>query len=372
MRVLLDVSAIPARPVGAGVYVVNIARALADRPGLPLALLTRRDDEDRWQEIAPGATVLPLVPNRRPSRLLWEQLNGSRVARHFDVWHGPHYTLPLRSSTPAVVTVHDMTFFDRPEVHERTKVAYFQRMIRAAVARAQVVIAVSEYTARALNAHFPWLRDVMVVPHGVDHSRFTPHAEGADELARLRAHGIRPPYVGSIGTIEPRKDLPSLIRAFADLGRDRPDLRLVLAGRDGWGAAEVRHAVEASGAATRILRPGYLPDSVVPAFLRNAAALAYPSLEEGFGLPVLEAMACGAPVITSAGSATAEVAGDAALLVPAGDPAALGVALSKVLDDPATAQRLRLEGVARASAYTWAASADSHVEAYRRATGGHS
>ncbi|MFZ4584496.1 MAG: glycosyltransferase family 4 protein [Acidimicrobiia bacterium] len=367
MRVLLDVSAIPARPVGAGVYVVNLAGALNEAAELDLALLARKDDTERWRDLAPRAQVLAIAPLRRPARLAWEQTSAPRVASRFDAWHGPHYTLPLRAPIPTVVTVHDMTFFDRPEVHERAKVLYFRRMIAAAVARAAVVVAVSEHTAAGLRKRFPSIRNLMAIPHGVDHHRFRPDGNEGDDLELLRAHGIRPPYVGYLGTIEPRKNLPNLVRAFSEVARDRPELRLVLAGRDGWGAPDVRHAIEASGVATRVMRPGYLPDAVIPAFLRRAAAVAYPSFEEGFGLPVLEAMACGAPVVTSTNSATAEVADDAALLVDPTDTAALAVALSKLLDDPSTSSRLRARGVDRAREYTWAASADAHVAAYKLA-----
>src|SRR5205085_2269446 len=149
--------------------------------------------------------------------------------------------------------------------------------------------------------------------------------------------------------------------------RDRPELRLVLAGRDGWGTAEVRHAVERSGVATRILRPGYVPDAAVPALYRQAEVVAYPSLEEGFGLPALEALACGAPLVSTRGSAVEEVVGDAALLVPPHDERALGDAIERVLDDAAVAARLRRDGPERAAKFTWDRSVAGHLDAYDRA-----
>ncbi|HEY7134352.1 MAG TPA: glycosyltransferase family 1 protein [Acidimicrobiia bacterium] len=370
MRILLDVSAVPSRPMGAGVYAVNLARHLATRDDVDLHLAARRGDGHRWLDLAPGATVHVTVPDRRPMRLAWEQIGAAALVRRVepDVWHGIHYTMPLRLDVPCVVTVHDLTFFEHPEWHERSKVVFFRPMIRAAVARAAAIVAVSRDTATRLDATLAPHAPVVVATHGVDHERFRPgRLDDADDLARLRVHGVRRPYIAFQGTIEPRKDVPTLVRAFATVARERPDLRLVIAGRDGWGAEPVRAAIEASGVATRVLRPGYLPDDTVPALYRQADAVAYPSFEEGFGLPALETLACGAPLVSTLGSAIEEVVDDAALLVSPGDPQVLAAALEAVLSDAALASTFRRAGPARAARATWRASADRHVEAYRLA-----
>jgi glycosyltransferase involved in cell wall biosynthesis len=369
VRALLDVSAVPAQPVGAGVYTIAVARGLAERADIDLHLLARQSDGERWPMLVPGAVVHTEVPDRRVLRLAWEQTGAERIARAVnpDVWHGPHYTMPLRSPVPAVVTIHDLTFFDHPEWHERSKVIYFRRMIRAAAKRAAVLICVSEYTAGRLRALCDPQGEVLVIPHGVDHSRFNPNGNVDDDLALLAAHGITPPYLAFAGTIEPRKNLPALVAAFAKVSAAHPEVRLVLAGGDGWGTKATRAAIAESGVATRILRPGYLAGETLVALFRHAAAITYPSLEEGFGLPALEALACGTPLVTSAGTALGEVAGDAALLVSPTDEAALAAALATVLDDPATAARLRAAGPARAAQFTWAASVENHASAYRRA-----
>jgi glycosyltransferase involved in cell wall biosynthesis len=370
VRVLLDVSAVPARPVGAGVYTIAIAHGLDGRGDVELHLLTRHADGKRWSSIAPGAVVHADAPDPRPLRVAWEQLGAPKLARAVrpDVWHGPHYTMPLRVSVPTVVTVHDLTFFDHPEWHERSKVAYFRPMIRAAAARADVVVCVSAFTAARLRADCRPRGEVVVVPHGVDHERFKPAVNLERDEAVLASHGITAPYVAWSGTIEPRKDVPTLVRSFADVARARPDLRLVLAGGDGWGAAEARDAIAASGASTRVLRPGYLPDATLVALLRRATAVVYPSLEEGFGLPALEALACGAPLVSTRGSAIEEVVDDAALLVPPHDERALGHALEQILDDGTLRARLRRDGPARTAKFTWDRSVAGHLDAYDRAT----
>jgi glycosyltransferase involved in cell wall biosynthesis len=278
--------------------------------------------------------------------------------------------MPLRATTPAVVTVHDMTFFDHPEWHERAKVLYFRQMIRASARRASALVCVSEHTATRLREVLDPVVPVTVVHHGVDHARFRPPAAdgtGTDrDLALLARHGITPPYVAFVGTLEPRKDVPTLVAAFARIARSHRGLRLALVGGDGWGVAEIREAIERSRVATRIVRTGYVPDPVVPALYRQAAAVAYPSREEGFGVPALEALACGAPLVTTTGSALEEVVDGAALTVPPHDVDALARALGDVLDDPARAAHLRAAGPVRASAFTWEASVDAHVDVYRR------
>jgi glycosyltransferase involved in cell wall biosynthesis len=371
VRVLLDVSAVPTRPVGAGVYTIAMARGMAARPDIDLHLLTRRGDTARWEGIASGAQVHALAPDRRPTRLVWEQTNGPGVARRIlpDVWHSPHYTMPLRSTVPTVVAMHDLTFFDHPEWHERSKVVYFRRMIAAAARRADVIITGSHDAARGLQSRFRLEGDVVVVHHGVDHSRFAP-SDAVDESADaclLAGHGITQPYIAFASTIEPRKDVPTLVGAFARIAAAHPDVQLVIAGGDGWGIDEARAAISASGVATRILRPGYVDDATLAALFRRAEVIAYPSLVEGFGMPALEALASGTPLVTTSGSALEEIVGDAALLVPPADVEALSHALATVLDDATVAARLRAEGPPRAATFTWQRSIEAHVAAYDRA-----
>ena len=189
MRVLLDVSAVPPDPRGAGVYVVELARGLGGNPAVDLVLLARRGDTDRWQSIAPGRELHDLVPGPRPVRLAWEQAEGPRVARKLavDLWHGPHYTLPLRLRVPTVVTVHDLTFLEHPEWHERAKVLYFRRMIPAAARHVSACVCVSHHTAEGLATWASAATDVVVIHHGVDHVRFRPDGDADADRDALAA-----------------------------------------------------------------------------------------------------------------------------------------------------------------------------------------
>jgi glycosyltransferase involved in cell wall biosynthesis len=337
--------------------------------------VARRDDGARWNALAPAASVSAIVPTSRPSRLAWEQARGPSVAGRLaaDVWHGPHYTMPLalpstRDHVPAVVTIHDLTFFDHPEWHEPWKVRYFRTMIRASVHRASVLVCVSQTTADRLQDLLAPRVPVVVAPHGIDTERFRPAShpgltDGRDERdedgARLESLGIRMPFVAFVGTVEPRKNIVGLIRAMETLPSDTT---LVLAGQDGWGTHEVDAAVSRSS--RKVVRLGYVDDDVVPMLYRQASAVAYPALAEGFGLPALEALACGARLVTTAGTSMEEIVGTAALLVPPGDDGALADALRQAVagigPDPA-------QGPAVAARFTWEASADRHLEAYRLA-----
>ncbi|MHB8440133.1 MAG: glycosyltransferase family 4 protein [Acidimicrobiales bacterium] len=390
MIVSVDVTAVPAHPVGAGRYTIELVRALqrleptADEGAPDLVLWSRSDDAGRWSS-GPRARVVAVAPQIRPLRLLWEQVRLPALLRASgaSVHHAPHYTMPERTGLPCVVTIHDLTFFDHPEWHERIKVPVFRRAIRRAARDASVLVCVSDRTAELLKARFDVRGEVVVVPHGVDHGRFRPlgtasgdesNADGgggadSEVLARLN---VRPPYVLFIGTIEPRKAVPDLIRAFAALAPQRPELSLVLAGRPGWGGDEVDRAISAAELGDRVLVTGYVHDDDLAPLLRGAAVVAYPAHEEGFGLPALEALACGAPLVTTEGTAMGDVAGDAAVLVPPGDVDALYGGIVAALDGASSAPgidglRRRALGSERAARHTWARPAQGHLDAYRRA-----
>jgi glycosyltransferase involved in cell wall biosynthesis len=380
LRVSLDVTAVPAKPVGAGQYTVELARALSQRPDVDLAVVARGRDGSRWSTVAPDREVLAAAPEPRPLRLAWEQVRLPSVLKRLgvDVHHGPHYTMPEHTKVPVVVTVHDLSFFVEPQWHERSKVVLFQRAIKVAARQARVVVCPSQATADELARWCQVDAEVVVAHHGVDLDRFRPAeaAPGSDAallsaLPTGRGGSLADgsPFLAFVGTLEPRKDVPTLVRAFTQVAGRHPDARMVLAGGAGWGAAKVEEAVAASGVGDRIIRTGYVRDEVIPALFRSAVAVVYPALYEGFGLPALEAMACGAPVVTSSGSAMEEVAGDAAIMVPPGDTVALSGALESVLagSDPDPDRKRR--GLDIAARHTWAASADRHLEAYHRAAG---
>jgi glycosyltransferase involved in cell wall biosynthesis len=337
--------------------VLELAGALSRRHDVDLTVVSRIGDAARWPQ--PVAARAPAV---RPLRLGWEQVGLPRVVRDLgvQVHHGPHYTTPLALGLPAVVTIHDLSFFTHPEWHQRTKVAFFRAAIRTSARHAAALIAVSATTAELLQHRIRPRAPVHVIPHGVDHGRYS--RDGDDDDAALARAGVTAPYVAFVGTLEPRKDVPTLVRAFDRIAATQPGLTLVLAGARGWGADAVDAAVAAAAHGDRVRMTGYLPEGDLPALLRGAAAVAYPSLEEGFGLPVLEALACGAPVVTTSGTVMEEVAGGAAFLVPPGDDFRLAGALEAALEGDPERRELGFKVAAR---HTWEASAAGHAEVYR-------
>ncbi len=265
------------------------------------------------------------------------------------------------------MTIHDLTFFTNPEWHERTKVQFFRRAITYAARHADVLVSVSEYTARQLDSLVPQHAPMVVAPLGVDLERFSTNADRDVEVLGAHHLPIEVPYLFFLGTIEPRKGLDVLLTAFDELAGDNPSLELWIAGQAGWGVA--LDALSARSAASRrIRRLDFVDDAVLPALLRHSRAVVYPSRGEGFGLPVLEAMACGAIVITSSDTVMSEVAQGTALLSRSGDATLLAEAIQVALDlgDEDRAKRARLARQ-RAELFTWDSSVSQHVVAYEMA-----
>jgi glycosyltransferase involved in cell wall biosynthesis len=270
---------------------------------------------------------------------------------------------------PVVVTIHDLTFFTEPDAHSAVSATFFKSAIRTSVRRATRLLVPSKATrdelVRVLGAD-PTRIDVAY--HGVDHTLF--HRPDADEVRhvsdRLGLHGK--PYIAYLGTLETRKNVPDLISGWAAAVADLPDPpALVLGGGSGW-SEEVDEAIAAVPAHLRLVRPGYLRFSDLPGYLGGALIVAFPSRGEGFGLPVLEAMACGAPVLTTHRTSLPEVGGDAVAYTEP-DAESIRAGLRALLDDPVRRESLGDAGYARSQEFTWAASAEAHLASYLRAAG---
>jgi glycosyltransferase involved in cell wall biosynthesis len=366
VRVALDVSAVPPQLAGAGRYIAELARRLPAN-GVDTTLVTRRDDTLRWHDWSPSSYIASVVPNARASRLAYEAwlLGASATARTADVWHAPHYTMPHRRIKPTVVTIHDLTFFTNPEWHERSKVPFFRRAIAYASTHADVLISVSEYTSRQINEFLPNHAPLVTAPLGVDLERFTPDARHDEALLTTHHLPTNNPYIFFLGTFEPRKGLDVLLAAFEQIAQNDQKIELWLAGQPGWGVKVIETLIAEHPAKDRIRRLNFVDDALLPALLRHAQCVAYPSRGEGFGLPVLEALACGSTVVTSSDTVMSEVAEGTALLAPAGDAAALAEALTTALrssDDERSARATR--GRLRAEQFSWSSSIAQHLVAY--------
>jgi len=361
LRVALDATSLLGVRTGVGQVTAQLLESLAARGNVELTAyaVTWKGRRDLARSLPPGIEAATAPIPARLTRVLWPRVPRPRIERWtgpVDVVHATNYVAPP-SRAPVLLTIHDLTFVRFPEMCTPDTLTY-PRLIRAAVERGAIVHVFSDFIAGEVRDFFgvPADRVVCIAP-GIG-----PTEHG--DAARGRALAGAERYVLTLGTIEPRKNLPALVRAFDRVAVDDPSVALVVAGPDGWGVEELTAALRAASHPDRITRLGYQDDEHRRDLLAGAAVLGYPSVYEGFGHPPLEAMRAGVPVVASDAGALPEVLGDAALLPDPGDIDAIADALAGALHDTKVRGELIARGHERVDRYTWDRAADQFVSVY--------
>ncbi|MBV8387411.1 MAG: glycosyltransferase family 4 protein [Acidimicrobiia bacterium] len=363
LRVALDATPLFGARTGVGMFTMGVLDALADRPDLEVvAYAVTWRGRGEVSQMLPSRRVRPARSPMaaRPLRWAWMRWNRPPIewwTDEVDVVHGTNFVVPPTREAGEVVTVHDLTPLRFPELAHEDTLAYVP-LIKRALERGAHVHTPSTFIAEEVVEHF-----------GVDRERVHAVAEGIPALPDVAADeqvAGGAPYILTIGTVEPRKDHPLLVRAFDAVAGDIPDLHLVIAGGDGWGTAALADAMAAAKHRDRIVRLGYVDDEARAGLLNGATLFAFPSVYEGFGLPPLEAMRAGVPVVATAAGALPEVLDDAAVIVPVGDVDALADALRRAVLEGALRTRLVAAGRLRVEGYSWARCAEGLVDVYRR------
>lgn len=353
------------RSAGIHTYIQQTLRYLPDAaPDLSLTLLAAHPPAD----LSPAIEVQPPGWNtdRPVGRIFWEQTALPRAARRLraSALHATAFVAPWLRACPTVVTIYDLSFALFPHLFRGFNQTYLRLGTRLSARRARHIVVISECTKRDVQRLYGVPADRITVAYpGVDE---TLGPRSADRMAEFRrARQLPDRFVLYLGTLEPRKNLGLLVQAFAELKRQQPEAVLVLAGALGWLTAELLAAIETSGVKDSIRLPGFVPPEEKADWYAAATVFAYPSWYEGFGMPPLEALACGTPVVASNTSALPEAVGDAGWLIAPDDPRAWAEALRDVWNNPdraAAADR----GTRQARQFTWPAAARNIVQAYRQ------
>jgi glycosyltransferase involved in cell wall biosynthesis len=367
VRVAIDARALLQERTGIGTYTFAIARGLAARPGTSVGLFAPRPFPASVDGAGSGGEGFSLQTDRHPFGIVWVQSTlPQRVARWgADVLVSALTIGPARGATPFVSTVHDLTPLTHPEWHAARTLVGFVPLWERTVERASRFLCVSRTTARELVERYPETASrVRVTLNGVDTDFFFPADDPAARRRTRQRYAAGRPFLLYLGTLEPRKNVEALVVACERMWgrrRSRPDL--VLAGGAGWKTAGLHRRIARSAYRDKIHVAGYAARDAARELYRSAEAFVYPSLAEGFGLPILEAMACGAPVVASTAEALREVGGDAALYAPPRDVEALSREIERALEDERLRETFALAGPRRAAGFRWDTAAETTARA---------
>lgn len=354
------------RAAGIHRYIARLLPALADLGEYSITAFTPEPRAISALPVAIDVRLAPAFAARPLGRILWEQarLPGNLRRAGARVYHGAAYAMPVLCPVPGVVTVHDLSFERLPETLPAMQRRYLSIATRLSVRRAAALIAVSDFTRRELIELLgAEPARVHVVHNGIE-PQFRPAPQSEQEESRGR-YGLPEEFILTLGTLQPRKNLGLLLRAYAELRGRKPDTPpLAVVGGHGWGNEDPERIAAQLGIGEQVLLLGYVPDDDLPALYSACRLFAYPSRYEGFGLPVVEAMACGAPAVVADAASLPEIGGEAVLAIGPDDAAGWAAAMGSLLDDESRRESMRRSGLSRAKRFSWSRAARQTAEVY--------
>ena len=362
MRIAIDGLPLCQPLTGVGHYTLELARHLAlSNPEDQISIVSPRRFLDAPKEPANLRCVRPTI---NPMLRSWWQSNLTRYLRQqsIDIFHGTNFELPANPPCATVVTIHDLSTLIYPQLHEQKNVARAKRRLPGTAAAATLIVTPTEAIRREVHEHLHIPLDRIIAVAEAARDCLRPLAISETAITRRRL-GIGDEFILYVGTVEPRKNLQSLVRAFEEIQNGHQQLQLVIAGKTGWMVEDLFKYVNRSSARDRIVFTGYLSDEELRALYSSCTLFTYPSIYEGFGLPPLEAMACGAPVVAGRIPSISEVVGNSACLVDP-EPSLLSGAIRELLANPSARQELAEKGRRRATEFSWVRTAETMRELY--------
>jgi glycosyltransferase involved in cell wall biosynthesis len=368
IRIAFDATSLQRNKMGAGVYIFQLLSALAivDQNNL-YYIFTSPENIETIGIKQSNFNFIPVILLNRIARIAWEQtaLPLQIINLKIDVLHSPHYTTPIIKNCKSVVTFHDMTFYLFPEMHEKSKVILFKSMIQYSSLATDKIISVSQSTstdiAKILNIAPTKICTVLSAANPKYILQDTNHIEQVCSKYSL----IQKRYLLFVGALEPRKNIPLLIKAYSKLVKEFPNIPLVIVGKKGWMYQSIFELVESLDISSEVKFLGYVDEDDLVTLYSGAKVFIYPSTYEGFGFPVLEAMQCGTPVITSNTSSLPELTGDSALLINPNNVDDLLTAMRSILINDSLAKELSVKGLSRATLFTWKNTAIQTLNIYQ-------
>jgi glycosyltransferase involved in cell wall biosynthesis len=372
MRILIDVTQIPVKKGGVGIYALNLIREIAKLDFDNYYYILIQSDEHSFDDLRREKFHIISIPNVIFRKLIFRLLLEQCLIPYFvikyriDIVHSLHYSFPfLNFGSKRVVTIHDMTFFKYPEYHKFIKRFYFKFFIYLIPRLADKIISISESSLEDFLLLTGAQREKVSVIHlgSPGWSPFSFHNDGVELIKRK--YGIDNEYVLFVGTLEPRKNIVNLILAFNKLLEINDNYKLVIAGGKGWDYRQVFDQVDRLNLHDSVIFTGFVDEQEKPYVIKGARIFVYPSLYEGFGLPVLEALSLGVPTITSRMSSLPEVAGDGALLADPTNVDELFGCMKRLLDDKTLYEELKVKGLLQAKRFRWTETAEKTINVYR-------